>query len=958
MRARQWLVKAGVVLLLVGLLLPASLARANGVTVTLDAPAQVREGSDFVARLNISYVVNFDAAVCRIRFDPAILSLTGATAGKIGGTTIPVGTPVEKGSGLWGVVANVPGFPGVTGEGYLMEFHFHALATGTSALGLEHYSMSDSQAQSILAVWVGDSAEVFSSDALGIDYSPAGFTFTAVVEDTNCGNQTLEIWNAGLGALDWSVTDDAAWLNLEPLSGSYSGGPHGLVILSVDISGMSAGSYSGTITISGTLAVNTPQEVPVELIITPASIPPIIPPIIPPASIPPASVTTDGGGAGSLTVDVLGNISTATIVGGCNVVDTVTVLSPDGTLTVTIPGGTCCRNMYGGPLSNLEVTVDESPPPPPEYTSIVGLVYSFEPGNATFSPPITLTWKYDPGALPEGVAEEDLVLAYYDEQAKEWVELDCTVDTENNTVTASVSHLTTFAMLAGTAPMPVVFDVMGNVYTSYIVGSCWIVETVTPASPDENLAIYIAGGTCCRNKYGDPLSSLTVTGAESPPPPPENRNIIGLAYSFKPSGSTFSPPIMLTLKYDPDALPEGVAEEDLVLAYYDEQAGEWVELECTVDTENNTITASISHFTTFALMAPAVPPPSALSETSPEGATLTFGSMNISPSEVNVGETVTITVLVSNNSDVAGSGEAVLKVNGVVEAAKGVTVGAGKSESVSFTVSKDSAGTCSVDVNGITKSFLVKKVPATPIIETKWFKLGLAIAAYIALLWLIFFLALRRKRRRQALKAAAIHLRRSTPKEESLPVPEVVPVTIREFTAEDKICFIVDCYRYGVSIEDICRREDIEPEVFKTWVQDFIDGIKEMLPADTVNYDIRIEAEAVKAEAEARAVKAEAEARAVKAEAEARAVKAEAEARAMKAEAEARAVKAEAEAWAVKAEAEAEAVKTEAEAEAVKTESVRLDRLESLKRLVAELSLEVECLGDTEAPDMDEADAP
>ncbi|GAI86393.1 unnamed protein product, partial [marine sediment metagenome] len=45
-----------------------------------------------------------------------------------------------------------------------------------------------------------------------------------------------------------------------------------------------------------------------------------------------------------------------------------------------------------------------------------------------------------------------------------------------------------------------------------------------------------------------------------------------------------------------------MAEEDLVLAYYDEAAGEWLELDCVVDTENNIITASVPHFTTFAII--------------------------------------------------------------------------------------------------------------------------------------------------------------------------------------------------------------------------------------------------------------------------------------------------------------------------------------------------------------------
>jgi len=88
---------------------------------------------------------------------------------------------------------------------------------------------------------------------------------------------------------------------------------------------------------------------------------------------------------------------------------------------------------------------------------------------------------------------------------------------------------------------------------------------------------------------------------EEPPPPPEDAHVIGLVYDFGPDGATFEEAIILTFTYDPDALPEGVSEEDLVIAYFVD--GEWVELdECVIDTETNTITASVSHFTTFAVI--------------------------------------------------------------------------------------------------------------------------------------------------------------------------------------------------------------------------------------------------------------------------------------------------------------------------------------------------------------------
>ena len=167
MNIRRLFIGVGAMLLVVGLLLPASLASASEVTVTLDAPTEITAGDEFVARLNISHVEDFDAAVVRVRFDPDILSLStedtdgnsiydSVTDGNIGGTTIPVAATVEKEPGLIGIAANVPGFPGVTGEGYLMEFHFYALASGVIEIGLEHQSMSNKDAQDIPAAWVSN----------------------------------------------------------------------------------------------------------------------------------------------------------------------------------------------------------------------------------------------------------------------------------------------------------------------------------------------------------------------------------------------------------------------------------------------------------------------------------------------------------------------------------------------------------------------------------------------------------------------------------------------------------------------------------------------------------------------------------------------------------------------------------------------------------------------------------
>jgi hypothetical protein len=100
------------------------------------------------------------------------------------------------------------------------------------------------------------------------------------------------------------------------------------------------------------------------------------------------------------------------------------------------------------------------------------------------------------------------------------------------------------------------------------------------------------------------LSTITVTPVSSPGAPPADVNALGLYYDFGPSGTTFSSPINITLKYDPAALPAGADQSMLYIAWWDISAGQWVSLPCIVDPVNHTVTAAVSHFTIYSVLAP------------------------------------------------------------------------------------------------------------------------------------------------------------------------------------------------------------------------------------------------------------------------------------------------------------------------------------------------------------------
>ncbi len=226
-------------------------------------------------------------------------------------------------------------------------------------------------------------------------------------------------------------------------------------------------------------------------------------------------------------------------------------------------------------------------------------------------------------------------------------------------------------------------------------------ETVVAESFDGKVELTIDEGTIGLIE-GEPLTEIAMTEMEEPPAPPAASSVIGLVYDFGPDGATFDPPITLTFTYDPALIPEGVAEENLVIAIWDEEAGEWVNLASTVDPEANTTTARVSHFTAFTVLAYTRP------------ATFITSALTISPFEVDIGERVTISILVANTGDLAGSYQVTLKINNLVVAIKYITLTGGASQKVTFTTIKDVAGTYAVNVDGLSGIFTVKVPPAPP----------------------------------------------------------------------------------------------------------------------------------------------------------------------------------------------------------------------------------------------------
>jgi hypothetical protein len=126
-------------------------------------------------------------------------------------------------------------------------------------------------------------------------------TFACQIGSGNPAAQTITIRNSGQSTLNYTITDDAAWLEVAPAGGT-STGESKVHTVSANAGGLSDGTYTALITIADPNATNSPQRVGVTLQVTP----------IPTNNEISVACLPSQGGTGatiSVPISVLGNLS-------------------------------------------------------------------------------------------------------------------------------------------------------------------------------------------------------------------------------------------------------------------------------------------------------------------------------------------------------------------------------------------------------------------------------------------------------------------------------------------------------------------------------------------------------------------------------------------------------------------------------------------------------------------------
>jgi hypothetical protein len=248
-----------------------------------------------------------------------------------------------------------------------------------------------------------------------------------------------------------------------------------------------------------------------------------------------------------------------------------------------------------------------------------------------------------------------------------------------------------------------------------------VINTAIDIGSEDGLArVMIDSSTKGLTKDGKSISTIAIVAAPNAPILSEKALGIGKTYDIEPDGATFDRPVKLIFSYDPSLIPQIIDENTLVLATFDILSGKWVDLPGIVNSNNHTLTAQTNHFSLYRVLSRAQPGPSvAIEPTLPTDlesaqSALIVKTIDVSTLEVFVGETITITAVLTNENYVPTTNDIVLRIDGVIEGQKKVTVGAALEEKAVFEITKDEPGAYAVDINGAKATFVVRlPVPTT-----------------------------------------------------------------------------------------------------------------------------------------------------------------------------------------------------------------------------------------------------
>ena len=211
---------------------------------------------------------NFAEQPPAINVTPANLTFNGNVGGNVTNQTLQI---CNGGGGILNWTANITGANATLfSMSPVNGTNLTAAQCSNSTVAVNTTGLAAGTYNATINITGASSVEVPVTLYLGapaISTSPTSLTFTTN-KGENPPSQAFQVWNSGSGTLNWSLADNVGWLSESPTTGSSTGaGSKTLVTVSVDVAGLDAGDYGGTITITDPAASNSPYGVPVTLYI-------------------------------------------------------------------------------------------------------------------------------------------------------------------------------------------------------------------------------------------------------------------------------------------------------------------------------------------------------------------------------------------------------------------------------------------------------------------------------------------------------------------------------------------------------------------------------------------------------------------------------------------------------------------------------------------------------------------
>jgi glucose/arabinose dehydrogenase len=254
-------------------------------------------------------------------------STSSLTAGAWNEVTLPTAVSVTAGTNYWLALLNPLASSGT------LRWRDHA---GGQSGGPEQTS-ADRALQGLPATWAAQGSFTdgpVSGYAVGstgapptqpvLSVSPTSLAFSATQGQPNPAGAKVTVANTGGGSLSFTAADDATWLSETPTSGAAGQD----VTVSVDATGLAAGTYNANLTITASGASGSPKVVPVTLTVSAA---------------PPSGTTTLGGSE-----QVGASVSSAPAGAGEAYRFTATTSGTAGKLRLYVDGGSAATQMILG----------------------------------------------------------------------------------------------------------------------------------------------------------------------------------------------------------------------------------------------------------------------------------------------------------------------------------------------------------------------------------------------------------------------------------------------------------------------------------------------------------------------------------------------------------------------------------------------------------------------------------